>query len=129
MSAEYLREWIRKAEEDLVVATTLDRLQKQDTPGAVSFHCQQCVEKYLKAFLVQHQVVFPKTHDLLELHRLCLKVNPAFDRIGDLLDQLNPYSVAFRYPGEEATVEEARAALAAMKQVRRFVRELLDIVD
>ncbi len=125
MSEEYLREWVRKAEEDYIVATTLARKRKQPTPNAVAFHCQQCAEKYLKAFLVRHQVVFPRTHDLLELHKLCLTVEPACERVGDWRDLLNPYSVECRYPGEEATGEEAKAAVKAMKTVRRFVRNLL----
>lgn len=125
MSAEYLKEWVRKAEEDFIVATALARRRKQPTPNAVTFHCQQCAEKYLKAFLVRHSVVFSKTHDLLELHRLCLSVEPAFNLIVDLLDLLNPYSVEFRYPGEDATVEEAKSTVKAVVQVRRFVRGLL----
>jgi HEPN domain-containing protein len=127
MSEEYLKEWVRKAEEDYEVATALARRRKSPTPNAVSFHCQQCAEKYLKAYLVQHNVIFPKTHDLLELHRLCLSVDPAFSLIGDLLDLLNPYSVEFRYPGEETTLEEAKATVKAMKEVRRFVRGLLKV--
>ena len=103
------------------------RRRKAPTPNAVSFHCQQGAEKYLKAYLVQHNVIFPKTHDLLELHRLCLSVDPAFSLIGDLLDLLNPYSVEFRYPGEETTLEEAKATVKAMKEVRRFVRGLLKV--
>ncbi len=85
MSEAYLKEWLHKAEEDYTVATTLARRRKNPTPNAVSFHCQQCAEKYLKAYLVQQQVVFPKTHDLLELHKMCLDKNPAFEFIGDLL--------------------------------------------
>ena len=129
MSEEYLKEWVHKAEEDYIVAAALARRRKQPTPNAVAFHCQQCAEKYLKAFLVRHKVMFPKTHDLLELHRLCLSVEPAFDLIGDLLDRLNPYAVEFRYPGEETTVEEAKAAVKAMKKVRHFVRGLLEHVE
>jgi HEPN domain-containing protein len=127
MSEEYLKEWVRKAEEDYEVATALARRRKSPTPNAVSFHCQQCAEKYLKAYLVQHNVIFPKTHDLLELHRLCLSVDSAFSLIGDLLDLLNPYSVEFRYPGEETTVDEAEAAVKAMKEIRRFLRGVLTI--
>jgi HEPN domain-containing protein len=127
MSDEYLTEWLRKAEEDYVVATALVRRRKSPTPNAVSFHCQQCAEKYLKAYLVQHNVVFPKTHDLLELHKLCLSVDPTFTLIGDLLDHLNPYSVEFRCPGEETMLEEAKATVKAMKEVRRFVRGLLNL--
>ena len=127
MSEEYLKEWVRKAEEDYAVATALARRRKSPTPNAVSFHCQQCAEKYLKAYLVQHNVIFPKTHDLLELHRLCMSVDPAFSLIGDLLDLLNPYSVEFRYPGEETTPEEAKATVKAMKEVRRFGRGVLKV--
>ncbi len=29
---------------------------------------------------------------------------------GDLLDDLNPFAVEFRYPGEAVTVEEVKAA-------------------
>jgi len=124
-----VQEWIHKAEEDYTVATTLARKRKQPTPSAVCFHCQQCAEKYLKAFLVQNAIVFRRIHDLLELHKLCLPVNPSFELIADLLDQLNPYSVEFRYPCEEATVEEAELALKAMKEVRRFVQEVLITKD
>ena len=35
------------------------------------------------------------------------------------------YDVAIRYPGEVATVEDAREAIAAMKEVRQFVRAIL----
>ena len=129
MSDAYLAEWIRKAEEDYTAATVLARRRKRPTPSVVCFHCQQCVEKYLKAYLVQEEIVFPKTHDLLELHKLCLTVNPALELIGDLLDQLSPYSVLFRYPGEDATVEEAKAAVKAMKAVRRFVRGALETTN
>ena len=69
--------------------------------------------------------MFPKTHDLLELHKLCLAVNPALELIGDLLDNLNPYAVEFRYPGDDVNIEEAKAAMRAAKEVRRFMRNQL----
>jgi HEPN domain-containing protein len=125
MTNAYLVEWIRKAEEDYYAALALARQRKKSTPNAVCFHCQQCAEKYLKAFLVINGVVFPKTHDLLELHKLGLSVEPALEFIGDLLDSLNPYAVEFRYPGEEVNSDEAKAALRTMKEVRRFIRSQL----
>ena len=108
MSEEYLKEWVDKAEEYYEVVITLIRKRKRPTPSAVCFHCQQCAEKYLKAFLVRHQVAFPKIHDLRELRRLSVVVDPTIDLITDLLIRLAPYAVEFRYPGEEATVEEAK---------------------
>jgi len=127
MSEEYLKEWVDKAEEDYEVVITLVRKRKRPTPSAVCFHCQQCAEKYLKAFLVQHEVAFPKIHDLRELRRLAVVVDPAIDLITDLLIRLAPYAVEFRYPGEEATVEEAEDAVRAVKEIRRFVRNKLGL--
>jgi HEPN domain-containing protein len=127
MSEEYLREWISKADEDYEAATSLIRKRKRPTPNVVCFHCQQCAEKYLKAFLVQRQVVFPKTHDLRELRRLAVSIDPGFDLITDLLNRLTPYAIEFRYPGEQATMTEAKAAIKAMKTVRRFVQDRLDM--
>jgi HEPN domain-containing protein len=126
---EYLTEWVRKAEEDYETATTLIRKRKRPTPNTVCFHCQQCAEKYLKAFLVQQEVVFARIHDLRELRRLAVKIDPTLDLITDLLLYLNPYAVEFRYPGEEATIEEAREAVAAMKKVRRFMRNKLRLSE
>jgi HEPN domain-containing protein len=126
---EYLKEWIPKAEEDYQVAVTLVRKRTSPTPNAVCFHCQQCAEKYLKALLVRGGVVFSKTHDLRELRRLALEVEPSIDLVTDLLLQLNPYAVELRYPGEEATKEEARLAVAAMGEVRSFVRSRLRLPE
>ena len=125
MNEEYLKEWIRKAEEDYEAAVVLARKRKRPTPNAVGFHCQQCIEKYLKAFLVLNEVNFPRIHDLLELHKICLSINPTFELVVDLLDNLNPYAVEFRYPGEEVTVDEAKTAVKAMREARAFIRKIL----
>jgi HEPN domain-containing protein len=126
---DYLKEWVRKAEEDYEVALTLVRKRTSPTPNAVCFHCQQCAEKYLKALLVKGGVMFSRTHDLRELRRLALGVEPSVDLVTDLLLQLNPYAVELRYPGEEATVQEARDAVAALREVRRFVRGRLGLPE
>jgi hypothetical protein len=40
---------------------------------------------------------------------------------------LNPYGVDIRYPGLRATVEDARAAMKAVREIRRFVRAKLGL--
>ena len=99
MIDDYLAEWVGKAEEDFEAACVLICLRKRPTPNAVCFHCQQSAEKYLKAYLVREGIKFPRTHDLLELHKLCSSVDPGFELIADLLDHLNPYSIEYRYWG------------------------------
>ena len=127
MSSQEMREWVAKAETDYKAATALARHRKDPLPEAVCFHCQQSAEKYLKAFLISHGRPFPKTHDLIALKKLCAEKDGDFERIHDLLESLGGYDVAIRYPGETATVEDARDALAAVKGMRRFVRGRLGV--
>lgn len=96
---DLVRQWIEKAELDYQAAAQLldagDRLRQ-----IVAFHCQQAVEKYLKAFLVRHQVEFPKTHNLRELLDLASTVAPDMARSLDRCVTLTPYGVDIRYPGD-----------------------------
>ena len=96
---ELVRQWIDKAELDYQAATELlgtgGRLRQ-----IVAFHCQQAVEKYLKAFLVRHQVEFPKTHNLRQLLELVSEVAPEMARSLDRCVVLTPYGADIRYPGD-----------------------------
>jgi HEPN domain-containing protein len=125
MSALELEKWVARAEADYEAALDLARRRKHPLPAEVCFHCQQCAEKYLKAFLVARGVPFPRIHDLIALKNLCVVHEGAFELIHDLLDSLSGYDVAVRYPGEVATPEDARDAVRAMRKVRRFVRAVL----
>lgn len=127
MPEDSLDEWIRKAEQDLEYARIGMRRRKVALYDGVCFHAQQCVEKYLKAFLVRHKIEFRRTHDLIELQRLCAQVDPAFRLIIEPLKLLFIYAVDIRYPGVSATEQDARDAVAAMKQVRAFVRARLGL--
>ena len=40
------------------------RVRKSPNYDGVCFHAQQCIEKYLKAKLVEADIDFPKTHNL-----------------------------------------------------------------
>ncbi len=60
------RQWAAKAENDLLSAD--NNLKAAEVPlDLVCFHCQQAVEKLLKAFLVAGAHFAPRTHDLLLL--------------------------------------------------------------
>jgi HEPN domain-containing protein len=66
--------WLEKGAKDLAVGTLL--LKKGDLYfDFACFHCQQCAEKAVKAFLVWHNIPFRKIHDLVSLGALCLPVD------------------------------------------------------
>jgi len=61
--SDYIKNWLYHAREDLAVMKDLiDSNHKQFT-STICFHAQQAVEKYLKAFLIFHDVDFPRTTD------------------------------------------------------------------
>src|SRR5260370_40723713 len=59
-------EWVRKAENAIAAARQLFK-QKPLLPDEIGFHCQQAIEKYFKAFLVEQGIPIKKTHDLVFL--------------------------------------------------------------
>ena len=122
---EEIQEWIAKAEEDYAGAVDLNRRRKQPLPNLVCFHAQQCAEKYLKAYLLSREVSFPKVHDLVFLLDLCANCDAIFEPLREACLQLDPYSVLFRYPGQDALPEDASQALKAVRRVRSFVRGYL----
>ncbi len=66
VTQKLVNEWLQKADPDLRLA---EFLLAENAPfwDAIAYHCQQAVEKYLKAFLVSRQIEFPKTHNIREL--------------------------------------------------------------
>ena len=120
-------EWVEKAEGDYVTAGRELRARSRPNYDAVCFHAQQTAEKYLKAFLQDHEAAFPKTHNLIELLELCLSIDAGFEFQRGSLIVLDRYAVRFRYPGESADKAEARLVFQTVTTVRKLVREKLGV--
>jgi len=110
--------WIQYADEDLTTAESLLELQSSIPFRIVAYHAQQTIEKYLKAYLLYHQVDFPFTHDLLYLINLCAKQGnwtTPFTKISKITD----LATTARYPGRDSVSrEEANEALDWAKKVK-----------
>jgi len=119
------REWAEKAENDFKVATQILRRRKEIVPNAACFFCQQCVEKYLKARLVESDIPFPRSHDLLQLLKLCTQVEPLWSAYANIVDAMTDFAVDFRYPGHSATLRQAKLALKHCRSLRAEVRRSL----
>lgn len=120
------RGWVEKAENDLKNAANTIKMGEECPTDTVCFHAEQCVEKYLKAFLASRGTDFPKTHDIEELvARTPRTIRSVFSV--EEQRRLSAYATTTRYPGdyEPIPIAEARAALALAKRLRREVRKLL----
>ncbi len=116
-------EWIAKAEGDFNTAQR--ELQVADTPNydAVCFHAQQCVEKYLKAKLVDVGIEFEKTHDLGIILDMLVPLEPSCEELREDMDSLSGLAVEVRYPGYCSEAQDAAEALEIARRVRRVVRQ------
>ena len=115
---EVAGEWVTKADNDFYSADLL--LHSGDVPivDTACFHCHQCAEKYLKAFLTDYLVRFERTHVLADLLALCIPLDKSFARIANDLSSLEGYAVAVRYPGAIVSVELAEEAFKTARRVR-----------
>ena len=117
-----IKEWTDKADGDFNSALREYRARNFPNYDAAGFHAQQCIEKYMKAFLQMHEIQFRKIHDLSALMELCLPVFPELELEKELLAYLNQFAVNYRYPGEFATKEQVKTAVKSMKRLRAIFR-------
>lgn len=116
--------WWLKAESDLADArrTIAGGEGPYDT---ACFHCQQAVEKYLKALLALHGKDIPKTHDIEELLILCRSIDPTFPE-GWEAEQMSSYAVEMRYDSEFWPDDvEAKRAFAQAERMRDEIKKRL----
>jgi HEPN domain-containing protein len=123
---EVLRQWVRKAENDLEAVRRIMVVEEGCPCDTACFHCQQAIEKYLKALLTLAGVPALHTHDLEKLLAL-LPLDLQLSVPVTSLVAINPYAVQVRYADDwrEPSRSDAIQALALAQQVRTQVRNLL----
>lgn len=116
-----VRQWLEKADHDLRTAEAALALSKPVTDTA-AFHCQQAVEKLLKAYLCWRGHEFERIHDLRALALECAGQDSAFEPWVQRVGPLTTYAVRFRYPGpNDPTLQEVQSARALAEEVEAFV--------
>ncbi len=118
--------WLMKARRDLLSAKRLARGKEPYLDTAI-YHCQQCVEKAVKGWLVYHDQPFGKTHDIRLLITQASEVDAKFADWLDVAAQVSPYATAYRYPGEllDPTEDEYKFAFKAAGRFYDFICSLL----
>jgi HEPN domain-containing protein len=123
------RTWVLIADRDVRSAQAcLDA--SVPIPETAAYHCQQAVEKLIKALLVLARVPSRKTHDLEALRDL---VVPRFSGLADTIDGLVPltdWGHVFRYPdlGGEP-VPSSKELRRVLNDILRFAERVTGLVD
>ena len=123
---EELREWMEKADHDLGSAKII-YLHLPDYFDTIAFHCQQAVEKYLKALLVYYRIEFSRSHDLVYLLELLSREMEIEDSKFRKAFLLNNFGVQIRYPNKivKLTKEEIESAIEISQEFRGFVIDII----
>ncbi|MDI6736310.1 MAG: HEPN domain-containing protein [bacterium] len=119
-------QWLSCADDDLHLAQHGLKLKSSCPYRLIAYHSQQCVEKYLKAYLVFRGIDFPYTHNISLLLELCEEQVSWVEKIPEA-EELSRYAITTRYPGidKQVTKEEAYHSINIATHVREVVRTAL----
>ena len=120
------RAWVRKAEADYRAAKLLAG-GSEPFHDQLCFFCQQAAEKYLKALQEELAQPVPRIHLLHQLLDQLLPAHPSLRPLRRGLKFLTRFAVETRYPGDNATRREAKAALRWAERVRTAARTILQL--
>lgn len=121
--AEAVGAWMAWAAGDLLAAERC-RADLLMPAWVIGFHCQQAIEKALKAQFLDAAVEPPRIHDLLRLNELVRLAGLPQCVPDQLLEALLPFAVADRYPVLSAPVRMRDEVDTYVDAVGAAVREI-----
>jgi len=124
--------WVFFAENDMKLANF--SLSDTRLTGEVAFHSQQAIEKYFKAYLVEHEVSFPKIHDLIKLYDFIKSVKD-WEIDEDMLLKINKIYSESRYPsnigilpdGQIPSTEQAKEIFDFAQRIEIIFKTLIEL--
>jgi len=114
-------DWLRVAKKDWDHVRYM--LEKKDAEAA-SFFLQQCLEKYLKAFLLDHGWKLRKIHELEALLDDAIIYDPNLKSFYDLCERVSGYYFADRYPPLKTTDITCEDITKDLEGAQKFIKAL-----
>ena len=122
----HANEWLNYAKMDFAVAVHNKTLHPLPIE-IICFHCQQASEKALQSILAYYENEIPRTHNILEILRLCEMYYPGLtEQFIVQADRLTNFAVVTRYPLSEMEITETdmELALKGAEQILIYVNTL-----
>ena len=125
-----VNDWIILAEKDIKTAALI--INEEYLTNIVAFHCQQAIEKYFKAYILEHDKPLLKIHDLPKLYGIIKQIKD-LEIDEDLLSIINETYIEDRYPGELGLLpdgmpsdEQAHNFLEFSRHIEKRIKNELD---
>lgn len=121
------KDWLEKAKMDIKSAEVL----KEHDCGndVVAFHCQQAIEKSLKAFLIFRKNGVVEGHSLIFLCKEVIKYDSIFKKYIKDCAFVNQYYIETRYPSDTpliVTNEEAEECINIARSIFQDVNNIIN---
>jgi len=121
-----VEDWILLADKDLCAAEIL-LANEYPLTNIVAFHCQQTIEKYFKAYLIEKDVPIIRTHDLIRLNGMIKEIiDLGIDE--EKLIPINEVYVESRYPGELGLLPDGMPSEEQAKKFIAYAKEIKSII-
>ena len=124
-----IQKWIQFAEQDYdLVTAIMETHSPYPIPvNIVCYHCQQSVEKILKAYLLAQGNTLEKTHDLKALLEQCCRYSSDFDSFKTACIKLTSYISSSRYPSDTEILEQdMKLSIQAAGKILEFTKSKLE---
>ena len=115
-------DWLDRADEDMCCARLL--VQDEDCYNGCAFHCQQAIEKALKAYLLLKSDRLVDGHNLTWLCKQAMRYDKRFSDWLDESFSLNKCYIETRYPADipsDFTTDKIRAFLKMAEDMYDFI--------
>ena len=119
-------DWLEIAARDLLAAKIL--IEGDQCLEIAGFHCQQCMEKTFKAYLIHTTGMLVDGHNLTWLCRQAQKRDDAFRRWMEETAEINRLYIETRYPSDldmHVDGEEAARYYAAAESLYEYVCDII----
>lgn len=113
--------WVKRAQDDIKNAEVL--LDKKILPWIICFHCQQAIEKYIKALQVIYLKDYTREHNLLHLVQ-SLRNHIQIDDYASDLVYISNFYIATRYP----TGQDTQITVSDAEEVLRLTKKLIKLL-
>lgn len=115
---------LKLARNDLLAAEILLERKIKDLYPQVGFHCQQSVEKSIKAFLCYNKTNYKHVHNLESFREALIKLFPEIKSEFQKSLRLIPFAVKFRYEDsdlESIPLKEMKALFSNAKKINGLI--------
>ena len=119
-----VEEWVNFAINDLNSAKKLSEDPNLNQNAA--FHCQQALEKTLKAVIENYKSKTPRIHDLEKLYGMILESGYHITIDENILAEINDVYIETRYPPDLGLMPNG---IPSEETIRKFIEEIETIID